>query len=149
SGLSANTTYNIYAYMNSGTMTLEASTTARATQSGTGIEIKSGDSTRSIVGKARTNGSTAWVDSTTQRFVISYFNRRPIGLVNWYRANRTVTGVTFVEINSEIRCEFLTWADEAIRCYGNVVAFPDAVLYSAAYTMFSFDGSATFEEAAS
>jgi hypothetical protein len=38
------TLYYIYAYMNAGVMTLEASTTAHVTDATTGVEIKSGDS---------------------------------------------------------------------------------------------------------
>jgi len=43
SGLAASTLYYVYAYMNSGTMTLELSATGHATDANTGIEIKSGD----------------------------------------------------------------------------------------------------------
>ena len=44
-GLAASTVYYVYAYDNSGTLTLEASATAYATQAGTGIRIKNGDAT--------------------------------------------------------------------------------------------------------
>ena len=107
------TTYFIYAYMNSGTMTLEASTTGHATDSTTGVEIKSGDATRTLVGMARTV-SSAWVDSISQRFVLSYFNRQAKRLERSFSADRTTTSTTFVEINSEIRTEFLAWGDEAL-----------------------------------
>jgi hypothetical protein len=88
-GLSASTTYRIYAFMSAGTLTLEASTTVHATQAGTGIEIKSGDATRTLVGMARTNGSTAWEDSATKRLVLSWFNRRAIHGRNGFAADRT------------------------------------------------------------
>lgn len=116
SGLSTSTEYNIYAYMNSGTMTLEASTTAYAIQAGTGLAIKNGDATRTLVGRARTNGSTAWVDSSNQRFVISYFNRRNIEVYASYTAARSTSSASYAEPNTEIRNEFLTWDDEAVTC---------------------------------
>lgn len=50
SGLTVSTTYYLYAYMNASTMTLEASATAHATSATDGVEIKSGDQTRTYVG---------------------------------------------------------------------------------------------------
>ena len=76
-GLAASTTYYVYAWMNAGVMTLEASATAPVTQAGTGLRIKGGpDASRTLVGLARTTGAIAWSDTVTQRFVLSYFNRR-------------------------------------------------------------------------
>lgn len=116
--LTPNTTYNIYVFMSGGTMTLEASTTAHATDTASGnkgVEIKSGDATRTLVGMARIITGPAWVDTDAQRFVISWFNRRTITGTNIFTANRnTTTGSTYTEVNSEIRNEFLTWADESV-----------------------------------
>jgi hypothetical protein len=114
-GLSSSTLYYIYVYDNAGTLTLEASATAYATQAGTGIKIKSGDATRTLVGMARTDGSTAWADSATQRFVRSWFNDPGIALLNAFTANRSTTSATYAELNSEIRIEFVIWSGEAIR----------------------------------
>lgn len=113
--LAANTTYYIYAYMNSGTMTLEASVTGHATDAATGVEIKSGDATRTLVGMARTIVGPAWEDSNSQRFVISWFNRRGIKGFAGLSTDRTNTSTTFVEVNSEIRVGFLTWSDESVE----------------------------------
>src|SRR5262249_35450367 len=41
-------------------------------------------------------------------------NRRVLGLVNNYTADRTTASTTYIEGNTEIRCEFVTWADEAV-----------------------------------
>lgn len=115
SGLSSSTLYYIYAYMNSGTMTLEASATAYAvstTSGNKGIVIKSGADTRTLVGMARTNGSTAWVDSDSQRFVRSYFNEDGVSTKKSFTASRNTTSTTFVEANSEIRNEALLWSGE-------------------------------------
>lgn len=73
-GLSVDTTYFIYVFMSGATMTLEASTTGHATDGTTGVEIKSGDSTRTLVGMARVITGPAWQDTDAQRFVRSWFN---------------------------------------------------------------------------
>ncbi len=76
SGLSASTAYYIYAYMNSTTMTLEASTTVPATSSSDGTQIKTGDATRALVGRIITNGSSQFFGGnySTANGVVSWFN---------------------------------------------------------------------------
>src|SRR6202022_3277170 len=74
-GLTAGTFYYIYAFMNVGSMTLEASTTTHPTQAGTGGELKSGDATRTLVGAAFTDTGPAWADTFAKCWVLSWFNR--------------------------------------------------------------------------
>jgi hypothetical protein len=142
--LTAGTTYLIYATASAGVVNaLEASTTAHATSTtagNKGTEIKSGDDTRSLVGQARPISGPAWVDSSTQAFVLSYFNRGGKGLSNFITTTRSTASVSFVELNSEIRCEFLTWADE------NVLAVLTGSGYAgvgsvAVYAAIGFDGA--------
>ena len=111
--LTPGTTYYIYAYMNAGTMTLEASTTTHATDTTTGIEIKSGDATRTLVGMARPITGPAWQDVINQRFVISWFNRRPIQCQAGLGSTTTTTSGTPVELATSLRNEFLAWADSS------------------------------------
>ncbi len=111
-GLTSGTLYYIYAYMNAGVMTLEASATSHALDVATGIEIKSGDATRTLVGMARPVAGPAFGDSITKRFVRSWFNRVPVSLRNSFAGQRTTVSTSWVEVNSEIRAEFLSWADE-------------------------------------
>lgn len=59
-GASASTMYYIYAYMSGGTMTLERSATIYQTDNATGILTKTGDTTRTFVGWAKTNASPTW-----------------------------------------------------------------------------------------
>ena len=111
-GLAIDTDHLIYAFMSAGVMTLEASTTGHAVDAATGVEIKTGDSTRTLVGMARPITGPAWVDTPAQRFVLSWFNRRTVvARVNDTTA-RTTTSTTLVEISTTYRAEFLTWADE-------------------------------------
>lgn len=113
SGLTPSTLYYIYAYMNSGTMTLEASTTVPVADTATGVQIKTGDATRSLVGMARPVTGPAWADSAAQRFVLSYYNRVRKIAQNGFTISRAISSATFVEIHSEIRTEFLSWGDSA------------------------------------
>lgn len=142
-GLTASTTYFIYAYMNAGVMTLEASTTGHATSTTTGnkgVEIKSADDTRTLVGMARCITGPAWIDSSAQIGVLSYFNRKNKRAVNHLTAARSVSATSFTEFNSEIRTEFLTWADETVDVklagsgYVNVTSH-------AIYFALAFDGT--------
>lgn len=60
SGLAVSTDFNVFAYIDTGAVTLEASTTATAidaTSENVGIVIKAGDSTRTFVGTISTDGS--------------------------------------------------------------------------------------------
>lgn len=113
-GLVVDTNYNIYLYDSAGTLTLEASTTASALDADTGVRIKSGDATRTLVGKARTDNPLAWVDSGAKRYVLSYFQRRGKISVGALTADRTTASTSFVEVNSEIRANYLTWGDEVV-----------------------------------
>lgn len=112
--LTPGTTYNIYAYMNAGTMTLEASATAYAIGTAdpyVGVAVKNGDSSRTLVGMARVITGPAWADTEAQRFVISWFNRRPIVAMMQLGSTATTTSATYVEMNAAYRAEFLSWAD--------------------------------------
>ncbi|ANM09628.1 MULTISPECIES: hypothetical protein [unclassified Rhizobium] len=118
SGLTPATLYYIYAYMNSGTMTLEASATASAVDSTTGIRIKNGDATRTLVGMARPVTGPAWSDTLAQRFVRSWYNEPTLVMFNNFTANRTTTNTSLTELNTEIRNEFLLWTGEYVEATG-------------------------------
>ena len=115
-GLTAATKYYIYAFNNSGTLALEASTTGHATDSDVGVEIKSGDATRTLVGMVFMDAGTpgTFVSSAVKRWCINWFNRSGLDMVNTYSADRSSSSTSFAELNSEIRLQFLTWADEAV-----------------------------------
>lgn len=91
SGLAANTNFDIFAYNNAGTVTLEATAWTNDTTRATalvrqdGIWVKSGATTRRYVGTIRTTGTTGQCEFTTtgsgsggftsRRFVWNYYNR--------------------------------------------------------------------------
>jgi len=120
--LTPSVNYYIYAYMSGATLTLEASTTTHATDATTGVEIKSGDASRALVGLARTVTGPAWSDAINARLVISWFNRRPRQCQAGLGASAGTSSASHVELSSSLRCEFVTWGEHA---------------------MFSFDGYAS------
>jgi hypothetical protein len=120
------TTYLVCLFNNAGTLTfdfLSTLTHAPDTSAGNvGVEIPTGDSSRTVIGLIRTLPTTAtFADSATQRFVISWLNRRTKSVQNSFTVPRTTTSASLVEVNTEIRCEFLTWGDEDVvgRLTGN------------------------------
>lgn len=108
------TLYYIYAYMNAGVMALEYSTTGHSTDANTGMEIKTGDPTRTLVGMARPITGPAWTDTSTQRFVVSWFNQRPVALQGVGTADYALPAVIGA-INTAFNAEFLTWATNAVN----------------------------------
>lgn len=141
-GLTPGTTYFIYAYMNGATMTLEASTTGHSTDATTGVEIKTGDATRTLVGQAYCTTGPAWVDSGTLIGVLSYFNRAMKVAANYFTANRATSSLNVgVEINSEIRVSFLNWADTKFQAALNGTTFNSGAAYGATYI--GIDGTST------
>lgn len=140
----ASTVYYVYAYNNSGTLAIQLSATTHATDTNTGIEIRSGDATRALVGMVKTTAGTAFADTPAQRFVISWFNSRPVGGVSFFTANRATTSTTYVELNTEIRVEFLVWADRGV-----VISYSGGCSTSAGATSgdtaLSIDGGAAQE----
>ena len=126
SGLAASTLYYVYLFDNSGTLTLELSTTTHVTSTGQvgheGVEVKGSDATRTLVGMVRTNGTSGFNDSATSRLVASWFNRHARTIVGGSTGGATSVSTTFVEISSGARVEFVTWPDEAVQaaCTGQI-----------------------------
>jgi hypothetical protein len=117
--LAASTIYFVYAFNNAGTITADFCSTATphatsTTAGNVGVEIKSGDDTRSLIGMCRTNAIAQFTDSNISRLVRSWFNRSQRDLSRSFTAVRTTTSTTFVELNPEIRCEAVTWADDVV-----------------------------------
>lgn len=144
-GLTAATLYYIYAYMNSGTMTLEASATTHATDTTTGVEIKNGDATRTLVGMVYMGAGTpgTFVDSVTQRFVASWFHRRRREMyANVSPGTKTNTSVA--ELSSSLQLQFVTWADEAwdARTFGTMYLVTAAVT-STTYLSYGIDSTSS------
>jgi len=116
SSLVAATLYYAYLYNNAGTLTIDFSTTAYAmdtTAGNVGTQIKSGDNTRSLIGMVYCAAGPVFSYSAANRLVRSWFNEPGVSLSNQFTAGRTTTSSTYVEINTEIRDQFLIWAIES------------------------------------
>jgi hypothetical protein len=108
------TVYYIYAFMAAGVMTLEASATAYSVDAATGIAVKTGDATRTLVGMSRTVAS-AWVDSSNLRLVRSWFNSGRIDMNGGDMGGATVNSATYVDIGgASFQLEWLNWAGECV-----------------------------------
>lgn len=113
SGLVANANYYIYAKLSApDTIALEASTTVYAAEAATGLKIKTGDATRSLVGFARTTAGVAWVDTVANRYVRSWYNSPRLNMLTAPGAALTTVSGAYSELNSGQRCNFLAWASE-------------------------------------
>lgn len=119
-GLTVGALHYVHAYMIGSTMALEASVLGHATDSTTGVEIKSGDATRTLVGMCVPQTGPVFADSGTKRLVLSWFNRRNKEVNNLSIAGGTTGSATAQEINSSDRLLFLSWADDAVNGYANV-----------------------------
>lgn len=133
------TLYYIYAFMSGATMTLEASTTAHSADTTTGVEIKTGDASRTLVGMARTV-SSAWVDTSAQRFVSSWFNRKSIQGANPFTTSATATTGTFAELSSSFRLEFVCWSGDVVDVTFQGPATTGAASAGYCYSSLGFDG---------
>lgn len=115
SGLAANTLYYLYAYMSGGSMAVEAVTTTYDVDSTTGAGSKFNDPTRALVGMLKTTPDGLFDFS----LVRSWYHDRGIFVTGRFNANRSVSdsvaSAAWVELNSEIRTNFLLW-------YGDIVS---------------------------
>lgn len=118
-GLTVSTLQYIYVYMNSGVMTLEASATAFAVDANTGVKIKTGDATRTLVGLAYIIAGPNFVDTDEQRYVRSLFNDKGISGKNVLSTNTTTSVTSLVEFNSGMRAQFIAWAGESVSVSAN------------------------------
>ena len=106
-GLSSNTLYYIYAYDNSGTLALEASTTAwtvSTTAGNEGMPIETGDNTRTLVGITYTDNPVAFKAD----WHASYWN--PIRrFVSFSEATQlTTTSTSWVALGTSLYFPYIT-----------------------------------------
>jgi hypothetical protein len=146
-GLTAGTLYYIYATASAGVVNaLEASTTGHATSTTSGnkgVEIKSADDTRTLVGMARPITGPAWQDTAAQRFVRSWFNDSGVesyGPVFASRGSTSSVIPTYVELFTTSRAEIILWAGERWIVEATGSAF-NGTAGAANYTAIGIDGT--------
>lgn len=120
--LSANTLYYAYLALVGGNYVIDWSATGHVTDSTSGIEVKSGDATRVLVGMAYVAAGPIVSNSIANRLVRSWFNDAGITGSSAFTTNRSYSSPTLGEINSEIRISFLSWASENVTLDVRVAA---------------------------
>jgi len=118
--LAANTVYFVYVFDNAGALTADFWTTAAgphatsSTAGNVGVEIRSGDNTRSLIGIIRTIAAGQFADSATQRFVRSWFNRNTVALSRNATATLTTASTTLVELSTNLRIEVVVFSNDTV-----------------------------------
>lgn len=124
-GLAPSTNHYVYAVATAGVITsLEASTTApviSTTAGNRGTMVKTGDESRTLVGLVRVAAGPAFVDSASQRLVLSYFNRRRREVSKAITGSDVTITNTVATYVTGMTVEFLTWGGaEAFSFNGTV-----------------------------
>lgn len=158
-GLSNNTDYYLYVYDNAGTLTLDLSTTASVTQSG--VPVKSGATSRTLVARCRSNGTgaiTSYVQDASTQLVNNVYNKRRISLIkkdstdSWnYTTNTfrqangsTANQVSFVaDGTSSVSCAVMAWGSNSSTVLYTVGIGVDSTSVNSATFCFQGSGSAT------
>lgn len=109
--LLATTLYYIYAYMNGAVMTLEASTTGHSADATTGMEIKTGDATRTLVGMATVRTAATFPSAAMVR---TWFNDPGASTSVVLGANTPQSNTSYAEPSSTIRNEIALWSTDVI-----------------------------------
>jgi len=143
--LAASTLYYVYLFNNAGTLTIDFSTTGHATDATTGnvgVEIKSGDNSRTLIGMVYTNGSSQFSDTQQFRGLASWFNRRLRSLVGISTSNAQTSSTTsWVELDASKRAVFVTWADSDILTYIGGSASNTTTANATVYDAVGVDGT--------
>jgi hypothetical protein len=146
--LAASTLYYVYLFNNAGTLTIDFSSTGHAADStagNVGVEIKSGDNSRTLIGMIYTNGSSQFSDTQQFRGVATWFNRRLRALVGASTSNaQTSSTSSWVELDSTKRAYFLAWADSDILTYVGGSASNTSASNTTLYDAAGIDGASAF-----
>jgi len=116
-GLTPNTFYYLYVFMNGAAMAMEASATARGEDPNTGVPIKGTDQTRTLVGAAYCVAGPAWPSSARQALIINWWNRQNTLARSVLLADATTapSEAVFYEFTN-LRTEYLSWAGTEVDC---------------------------------
>ena len=118
-GLTPGTAYWIYAAVVGGNLALEASTTGHVTHAN-GVEVKSGDASRTLVGAAVPVAGPAFSATSPNQQVATWFNRRLLDL-NSPLSPAVITNTAPSELALGARSVFWSWGDEAVSASASAV----------------------------
>ncbi len=114
-GLTAASRYYVYAYMAGALMTLEGSTTGHSTDAASGVEVKTGDSSRTLVGLVYMGAGTPGVFQAQGLGTLSWFNRRAQHVHVHSAIYNSRNNAVYGEIDIGFRVHFVNWADDNPR----------------------------------
>jgi hypothetical protein len=147
--VAASTLYYIYLWNTSGTWVLDAETGGHATDSPTGIEIKSGDNTKTLLGIIHTDankhvmtGGDTHVAGDTNT-VATWDNRIPTNTQCGFTAQRQVSSSSLTEVNSENRCLFMSWGDAA-QVSSQQMLYPPSGASDFVSSVLAIDGTSNY-----
>jgi len=139
SGLAASTVYNVFAYWAGSAVALEASTTG-FTFNANGMPQKTGDATRTLVGRFQTNASTQFSDNAVTRLTLSYFNRLPIEINSAQGVNQVTNSTTMVSVIPT--ADFVCWGDKGFWAAVTLILSNDSA-GAVTFTNLAFDALTT------
>jgi hypothetical protein len=108
-GLSANTLYYLYAYINNGSIAFASSVSAPTSDTDTGFMIMPTTDKYLCVGMYYLNASKQLDD---KYMVSSYFNRKRRTKQAALSADVSTTSGSFIEASTDLRCPFLVWNND-------------------------------------
>ena len=140
SGLAANTVYLVFARDDgSGGIALEARAGVSHVTHTDGVEILSGDASRTLVGMVATVAGGAFAFTAANRRVASWFNRRTVGLFEANTPSNT-TSTSYAQLTTGVNA--LMWSGETAALDADGVAFPTSAPNVGAYLVLAVNGTA-------
>ena len=137
-GLAANTAYNVYVYMNAGTMTLLCDAGAPVMGS-FGIRRHNANGGLTYLGKVRTNASAQFQDTPPFRGIANEYNKLPIVGYSALAAGRTTSAPAWIELNSSDRIQYVL--AEAQQVLLNVWATVSNTVQGSTFVATGVDGA--------
>jgi hypothetical protein len=116
-----------------------------------GVETQMSDPTQTLVGMVYVGPSQTLNDTSTQRYVASWFNRKPKTCIQSGLTTNptTVTSTTaFIELDVNKRCNFVAWGDAEIS-WGLGSRVSNGTVSDGAIAAVGFDGTTPPTEQAS
>jgi hypothetical protein len=145
SGLSADTTYFAYAYINtSGGISIQFSVGAHSPDTvdgNIGVEVRTSDRSRTLVGIVRTNASAQFEYTPNLMHVRSWYNRGSEGLYSNPAGSSVAAPTTMAEVHTNLRMSWVNWASEEVT-FDYVIGYYSSALATLTYNMKDNTGTA-------
>jgi hypothetical protein len=100
-----------------------------------------------LIGLIRTNASSQFADSTSQRFVRSWFNNKTTFVYAVQQANLSTNSAAFVELNTNMRAEWVCWAGEMVELSFTGATYSSTSVVAGINTSLGIDGTTPIEGA--